>query len=172
MLSQKMIDRINLQINREMYSAYLYLAMAAKMNELGYTGVGKWLTAQYHEEMFHAMKFAEYLHDQNAVVSYTKIDSPEFKENEIKPLFQHVLSHEKSLTASIREIMDMAIAEKDYATQILAQWYIDEQVEEEKNATETIQKIDLLGNSPQGLYLLDAELGKRESSAPLDFNKI
>ncbi|HQB08144.1 MAG TPA: ferritin, partial [Rectinema sp.] len=129
MLSQKMIDRINLQINREMYSAYLYLAMAAKMNELGYTGVGKWLTAQYHEEMFHAMKFAEYLHDQNAVVSYTKIDSPEFKENEIKPLFQHVLSHEKSVTASIREIMDMAIAEKDYATQILAQWYIDEQIE-------------------------------------------
>ena len=172
MLSQRMIDRINLQINKEIYSAYLYLAMAAKMNELGYSGVGKWLTVQYHEEMFHAMKFAEYLHDQNAEVSYAKIDNPEFKEKEIKPLFQHVLSHEKSLTASIREIMDMAIAEKDYATQILAQWYIDEQVEEEKNATEIIQKIDLLGNSPQGLYLLDAELGKRESSAPLDFNKI
>lgn len=172
MLSQKMIDRINLQINREMYSAYLYLAMAASMNETGYTGIGKWLTVQYHEEMFHAMKFAQYLHDQNATVAYTKIDTPEFKEKDVKSLFQHVLAHEQSVTASIREIMDLAIAEKDYATQALAQWYINEQLEEEKNDTEILQSIDLLGNSAQGLFMLNIELGKREPSVPLDFNKI
>ncbi|GAB6275537.1 Ferroxidase [uncultured spirochete] len=172
MVSQKMVDRINLQINREMYSAYLYLAMAAKMNELGYTGIGKWLTVQYHEEMFHAMKFAEYLHDQNAVVAFAKIDTPEFKEKDVKPLFEHVLAHEQGVSASIREIMDLAIAEKDYATQTFVQWYINEQVEEEKNATEILQNIDLVGNSAQGLFMLNTELGKRDPSVPLDFNKI
>lgn len=172
MISQKMIDRINVQINREMSSAYLYLAMAAKMNESGYTGIGKWLTVQYHEEMFHAMKFASYLHDQNAAVVYTLIDIPEFKEKEVKSIFQRVLSHEQSVTSSIREIMDLAIAEKDYATQNLAQWYIDEQIEEEKNATDILQNIDLLGNSPQGLFMMNLELGKRSPSIPLDFNSI
>lgn len=172
MISQKMVDRINLQINREMYSAYLYLAMAAKMNELGYTGIGKWLTVQYHEEMFHAMKFVAYLHDQNADAVFAAIGTPDFKEKEVKSLFQHVLAHEQSVTASIREIMELAIAEKDYATQVLAQWYINEQVEEEKNATEILQNIDLLGNSAQGLFMLNVELGKRDASVPLDFNKI
>ncbi len=172
MLSQKMIDRINLQINREMASAYLYLSMAAKMKEFGYSGIGKWLTVQYHEEMFHAMKFASYLHDQNATVTYRAIEVPEFKEKEVKPLFQHVLAHEQGVTASIREIMDLAIAEKDYATQSLAQWYIGEQIEEEKNASEILQNIDLLGNSAQGLFMLNIELGKRDASVPLDFNNV
>lgn len=172
MLSQKMIDRINLQINREMSSAYLYLAMAAKMDELGYSGIGKWLTVQYHEEMFHAMKFASYLHDQNAAVVYRSIEVPEFKEKEIKPLFLRVLAHEQGVTASIREIMDLALAEKDYATQALAQWYINEQVEEEKNASEILQNIDLLGNSAQGLFMLNIELGKRGASVPLDFTAV
>jgi len=172
MLSQKMADRINLQINREMYSAYLYLAMAAKMNELGYTGIGKWLTVQYHEEMFHAMKFVGYLQDQSAVVAFARIEAPEFKEKDVKPLFQHVLSHEQAVSASIREIMDLAIAEKDYATQTFVQWYINEQVEEEKSAAEILQSIDLVGNAGQGLFLLNTELGKRDPSVPLDFNKI
>jgi ferritin len=167
-----MIDRINVQINREISSAYLYLAMAAKVNESGYTGIGKWLTVQYHEEMFHAMKFAKYLHNQNATVAYTSIEAPEFKEKEVKSIFQRVLSHEQGVTSSIREIMDLAIAEKDYATQDLVQWYINEQIEEEKNATEILQNIDLLGNSPQGLFMLNIELGKRNPSVPLDFNTI
>ncbi len=172
MLSQKMVDRINQQINREMSSAYLYLAMAAKMKELGYSGIGKWLTVQYHEEMFHAMKFASYLHDQNANVVYRAVEVPEFKEKEVKPIFQHVLAHEQGVTASIKEIMELAVAEKDYATQSLAQWYINEQVEEEKNASEILQNIDLLGNSAQGLFMLNIELGKRDAAVPLDFNKV
>lgn len=167
-----MIDRINVQINREISSAYLYLAMAAKMNESGYTGIGKWLTVQYHEEMFHGMKFAKYLYDQNAAVAYTSIEALEFKEKEVKSIFQRVLSHEQSVTSSIREIMDLAIAEKDYATQNLVQWYINEQIEEEKNATEILQNIDLLGNSAQGLFMLNIELGKRDPSVPLDFTTI
>ncbi|MEN6364945.1 MAG: ferritin [Rectinema sp.] len=172
MISVKITDRINLQINREMYSAYLYLAMAARMNEAGYTGVGKWLTVQYHEEMFHAMKFVSYLLDQGAAVKYAKIDEPSFEEKDIKALFQHILKHEQFVTSSLREIMAMAKDEKDYATEGLLQWYIDEQIEEEKNDSEILQAIDLLGNSQHGLYMLNIELGKRGSGAPLDFNAI
>ncbi|MCX7775187.1 MAG: ferritin [Rectinemataceae bacterium] len=172
MISQKMADRINLQINREMFSAYLYLAMAAKMTNLGYTGIARWLTVQYHEEMFHAMKFVRYLEDQAAEVKFDAIAVPAFKENDPKSLFQHVLEHERWVTASIREIMELAMAEKDFATQNLVQWYIDEQVEEEKNAMDILQTIDLLGNTPQGLFMLNIELGKREPSIPLDYTKI
>jgi len=172
MISSKMNDRINLQINREMYSAYLYLAMAARMTETGYTGIGTWLTVQYHEEMFHAMKFSKYLVDQGATVKYAQIDSPAFSETGIKELFQHILKHEQFVTSSIREMVELARAEKDYATENLLQWYIDEQVEEEKNDMEIIQTIDLLGNSPHGLFLLNVELGKRANGAPLDFTKI
>lgn len=172
MISQKMADRINEQINREMFSAYLYLAMAAKMTEAGYKGVGNWFTVQYHEEMFHAMKFHNYLQDQGASVELKAIAKPEVKEKGIKELFQRALEHEKTVTASIREIMDLAIAEKDYATQNLAQWYVDEQVEEEKNATEILQTIDLLGNSAQGNFMLNIELGKRKLSVPANFQEM
>jgi ferritin len=172
MISQKMADRVNLQINREMYSAYLYLAMGAKMTEAGYTGIGKWLTVQYHEEMFHAMKFAKYLEDQGAAVKYAKIEEPKFKATAIKDLFQEVYEHEKFVTASIREMVELARAEKDYATENLLAWYIDEQVEEEKNDLEILQAIDLLGNSAQGLFMLNIELGKRDAGVALDFTKI
>jgi len=172
MISSKMTDRINLQINREMYSAYLYLAMAAKMTETGYTGVGNWLTVPYHEEMFHAMKFAKYLQEQGAAVKYAQIDTPAFSETGIKELFQHILKHEQFVTSSIREMVELARAEKDYATENLLQWYIDEQVEEEKNDAEILQTIDLLGNNAQGLFMLNIELGKRGNGAQLDFTKI
>jgi ferritin len=172
MISKKMADRINEQINREMYSAYLYLAMGARMQEAGYRGVGKWLTIQYHEEMFHAMKFYGYLQDQGVAVDLKAISKPDFKETTIKDIFLHALEHEKSVTKSIHEIMAQAVEEKDYASEILAQWYVNEQVEEEKNATEILQTIDLVGNSAQGLYLLNVELGKRDLSVPSDFTKL
>jgi ferritin len=172
MLTRKMSDRINEQINREMYSGYLYLAMAARMQEAGYKGVGNWLTIQYHEEMFHAMKFYAYLQDQGAAVELKTIAQPEFKESSVKDVFQHALEHEKIVSKSIREIMDLALEEKDYATQELAQWYVKEQVEEEKNASEILQTVDLVGNSTQGIYLLNIELGKRKLSVPSDFTQM
>lgn len=172
MISKKMVDRINEQINREMFSAYLYMAMSARMTEAGYKGIGKWLMIQFHEEMFHAMKFYGYLQDQGAAVDLKPIASPAFKETAVKELFQHVLEHEKSVTKSITEIMAQAIEEKDYATQVLAQWYVNEQVEEEKNDMEILQAIDLLGNSSQGLFMLNIELGKRDLDVSSDFTKI
>ena len=172
MISKKMADRINEQINREMFSAYLYMAMSARMTETGYQGVGKWLMIQYHEEMFHAMKFYAYLQDQGAPVALKALAAPDFKETGIKELFQHVLEHEKGVTKSIHEIMALAIEEKDYATQVLAQWYVNEQVEEEKNDMEILQAVDLVGGSPQGLFMLNEKLGGRDLGVPSDFTKL
>jgi ferritin len=172
MVSKKMADRINEQINKEMYSAYLYLAMSARMTEKGYKGIGNWLIVQFHEEMYHAMRFYNYLQDQGASVQLKAIAVPDFKETAVRELFQHVLEHEKGVTKSIHEIMAMAIEEKDYATQILDQWYVNEQIEEEKNATDILQAIDLAGNTPQGLYLINVELGKRKPGVSLDFTAL
>jgi len=172
MISKKMTDRINEQINREMFSAYLYMAMSARMTEAGYKGLGHWLMVQYHEEMFHAMKFYGYLQDQGSAVELKAIAVPTFKETAIKELVQHILEHEKGVTKSINEIMAQAIEEKDYATVALAQWYVNEQVEEEKNDIDILQTIDLLGGSAQGLFLLNIELGKRELDVSSDFTKL
>jgi len=167
-----MTDRINEQINREMYSGYLYLAMAARMQEAGFKGVGTWLTIQYHEEMFHAMRMYAYLQDQGAAVELKAIAKPEFKGATVKEIFQHALEHERGVTKSIHEIMAQAVEEKDYPTQSFITWYVDEQVEEEKNATEILQAVDLVGNSAQGVYLLNVELGKRKLGVPSDFTEL
>ncbi len=169
MISKKMSDRINLQINREMFSAYLDMAMSARMAEAGYKGIANWLMIQYHEEMFHAMKLYGYLEDQGAAVALEAIAKPEFKETGVKELFRHVLEHEKGVTASIREIAALAREEKDYATESFIAWYVGEQVEEEKNAADILQTLDLLGDSAQGTFMLNIELGKRKLGVPSDF---
>lgn len=169
MLSKKIVDRINLQIEREIFSAYLYMAMSAKATEMGYTGVAKWLMVQYHEEMFHAMKFFTYLQDQGAAPVVPKLDMPVVKGKTVKEIFEATLDHEKFVTASIRELLEWAMAEKDFATENLVRWYINEQVEEEKNATEILQNIELLGDGKQGLFMLNIELGKRSPTIPLDY---
>lgn len=172
MISSKMAERINLQINREMYSAYLYMGMSTVMTDAGYEGVAKWLMVQYHEEMFHAMKFFKYLQAQGASPKLEAIDMPKVESGDMKGIFAQVQEHERFVTASIREIMDLAVAEKDYATIGLVQWYIDEQVEEEKNAADTLKTYDLLGASAQGAFMLNIELGKRELTVPSDFSKL
>jgi ferritin len=172
MISKKVADRINLQINREMYSAYLYMAMSAKMSEEGYNGVASWFMVQFHEEMFHAMKFYNYLLEQGASPELAQIDKPAVKAKSIKEFFEAALEHEKFVSASIRELLELAISEKDYATENLVRWYVDEQVEEEKNATDILQTIGLMGDGKQGVFMLNIELGKRKASIPLDFTSI
>jgi len=170
MISKKIVDRVNLQINREIYSAYLYMAMSAQAAEAGYQGVASWLMIQYHEEMFHAMKLYYYLLDQGARPSLAKIDAPELKGDTLKEWFAYVLEHEKWVTASIRELLELAIAEKDYATENLVRWYMNEQVEEEKNAMDILQQLELMGDSKQGAFMLNVELGKRTLTVQSDFS--
>jgi ferritin len=172
MITQKVADRIHLQINREMYSAYLYMAMSAKMTEIGYEGVGKWLMTQFHEEMFHAMKFYNYLIDQGASPNLGQLDKPVVKAKTVKEIFEATLEHEKFVTASIRELLELALAEKDYATENLVRWYVDEQVEEEQNVVDILQTIEMMGDGKQGVFMLNVQLGKRSPSIPLDFTSM
>jgi ferritin len=171
MLSEKMSAAINEQINREMYSGYLYMAMSTYSNTLGFKGFANWFMVQYHEEMMHAMKMYEYLHRHGAPVRLMKIDEPQATFESVLDMFEKTLAHELTVTRSINELMDLAIAEKDHATQIFLQWYITEQVEEEENDNEIIAQLKMIGDNPQGLMMLNRELAARSASVVTDFSK-
>jgi ferritin len=171
MISRKMTDAINTQINKEIYSAYLYLAMAASAETQGFKGAAVWLKVQYHEEMVHAMKFYEYLMDQAAGVKLAAIDEPPAKYGSLIDIYDKALAHEKIVTGLINGLVELAIAEKDHATKVLLDWYVTEQVEEEKNATEILQTLKMIGNNTSALYLYDKELGARTVTVPTDFSK-
>ena len=171
MLSKKMTDAVNSQINKEIYSAYLYLGMAAGAEASGFKGAAVWLKVQYHEEMVHAMKFYEYLMDQGAPVKLMAIEEPPAAFASLLEMFNKTLEHEQFVTKSINDLMDLAIAEKDHASQALLAWYVTEQVEEEKNATEILQTLKMIGNNTSALFLYDKELGVRTVTVPTDFSK-
>lgn len=171
MLSEKMSTAINEQINKEMYSAYLYMSMSSYSNTLGLKGFANWFMVQYHEEMMHAMKMYEYLHRHGAPVRLMKIDEPPAEFESALDMFEKTLAHELTVTRSINELMDLAIAQKDHATQIFLQWYVTEQVEEEENDNEIIAQLKMIGNSPQGLMMLNRELTARSASVVTDFSK-
>ncbi|MGA2506800.1 MAG: ferritin [Chitinispirillaceae bacterium] len=171
MLSKKMVDAVNGQINKEIYSAYLYLAMAASAESSGYKGAAVWLKVQFHEEMVHAMKFYEYVMDQGSALKLMAIAEPQAKYSSLLEIFEKTLAHEQVVTKSINDLMELAIQEKDHASQALLAWYVTEQVEEEKNATEILQTLKMIGGNPSALYLYDKELGARMVTVPTDFSK-
>ena len=146
MISKKMQEAINEQINAEMYSAYLYLSMSAYCAENTYKGFAHWLDLQAKEEYSHAMKFYNYLLDRGASIDFKTIDAPKRNFSSMAELFEQVLTHEKHVTALINKLYELALKEKDYATQIMLQWFIEEQVEEEANASiEKFNQYDLKG---------------------------
>jgi ferritin len=171
MLSKKIEDAINQQINREMYSAYLYMSMSAFAQSKGMKGIATWFMVQYHEEMVHAMKFYEYINDKGGTVKLGMIEQPQGEFKSMLDMMEKTLAHEQFVTKSINDIMDLAIAEKDHATKVLLDWYIKEQVEEEKNATENVQMFKMAGDNPTAMFMLDKELGVRTVTVPTDFSQ-
>ncbi len=161
MISNKMAAAINKQVAREMYSSYLYRAMSLWSKAQGLPGFAAWLRMQAAEEMEHAEKFISYLEDQGAVVKLEALDAPPAAFKSPLAVFEETLKHEKQVTAWICELMKLAKAEGDYATEIALQWFITEQVEEEANATEILDLLKKVGNEGRGLYLVDHQLGKR-----------
>ena len=161
MISKKMTAAINDQINKEMYSAYLYLSMSAYASEQNLDGLASWMKLQAQEEMGHAMKFYGYLQEQEAAVKLKAIDAPPTSFASPVKIFQDSLAHEKKVTASIHKLVDLARAEKDYASEIMLQWFVTEQVEEEATAAGILAKLKQIGADPRGLYLIDRELGAR-----------
>ena len=167
MLSKKMTTALNDQINKEMYSAYLYLAMSAYSDSIGLKGFANWFMVQYHEEMEHAMKIYKYIQDQGELVKLKAIAEPPSKFESAMDMFQKTLEHEKKVTQSINNLMDIAIEMKDHATQIFLQWFVTEQIEEEANDNEIIDKLKMVGQQGNGLFMIDKELEARVFTSEL-----
>ncbi len=161
MISKKLTEDINNQINAELYSAYLYLAMAAYFEDRNLGGMAHWMHKQAGEEFEHAMKFWTYLFDRGEKVTLKAIEQPKVDFPSVTAVFTETLDHEKKVTALINKLYDTAVKDKDYASQQFLNWFVEEQVEEEKNAMDILAALAILGEKGNGLYLFDKELGGR-----------
>jgi ferritin len=167
MLSKKMENSLNEQMNKEIYSAYLYLSMSAHSTNIGLPGFANWFMVQYKEEMEHAMKIYDYINDQGGKVKLQKIDEPPSTFKDAMDMFKKTLKHEKFVTKSINDLVDVSIKEKDHATQIFLQWFVTEQIEEEGNDNDIISKLELAGKEGNGLFMIDKELSTRVYVPPV-----
>jgi ferritin len=166
MMNQKMEKAFNQQINAELYSAYLYLAMCAYFEAEGLAGFAGWMRAQTQEEMFHAMKMYDFVNGRGGRINLAAIDQPPGTWKSPLDVFEKVLAHEQKVTGLINDLVNLALAEKDHASNIFLQWYVTEQVEEEASATEVLQKLKRIGKDANGLFVLDRELGQRVFTPP------
>ncbi|MBI5020285.1 MAG: ferritin [Ignavibacteriales bacterium] len=162
MISKSMQDAINEQINEELYSSYLYLSMAAHFDSQNLPGFAHWMKVQSEEERSHSMKFYSYVYDRGGTVTFKAIAQPPAKYKSPLEIFKQVLAHEGKITKLINKLYEQALKEKDYPTQNLLQWFINEQVEEEKNDNEIINYLETLGDSPVSLMMLDRRLAERK----------
>ena len=163
MISSKMVAALNEQIKNEQYSSQLYLAMAAWAELKNFRGFGHWLRIQADEERGHAIKILDYLVDLEATVTLKALDQPPADFKSVQKLFDEVLEHEKKVSDMINKLYAQAIEEKDYRSQIFLQWFVNEQIEEEANASEIRQKLSDIGDKSSGVYWIDKELKKREA---------
>lgn len=166
MLNPEITKLINEQINKELYSSYLYLDMAGYYSDKSLEGFENWFYIQAQEERDHAMLFRTYLLNNDEKVVLTSVAAPESNYNDFKDPLLATLEHEKTVTASINNIYAVAYQERDFRTMQFLDWFVKEQGEEEKNSSDLISKFDLFGNDSKGLYMLNQELGTRVYTAP------
>lgn len=163
MYNEKLKKAINDQINKEFYSSYLYLAMAAHFDSKALPGFAKWMKKQAAEEWGHGMKFYEFLYEVGSSVELKAIELPPLKFGSPKEIFQQSLAHEQVVTASINAIFSLAQEEKDPKTEMMLHWFINEQVEEEKNARDILDQLEMGGSNPFGIMFMDKHiLGERK----------
>jgi len=160
-LSEKIRDALNNQINLELASAYTYLSMSSYCDEINLQGASAWLRLQWEEELAHATKLVDYIAERGGGVRLSAIAGPLAEFGSLLNLFRQVLQHEEEVTQAIYRIYDIAAAEKDYAVQALLDWYVNEQVEEENSPREIISMLELAGDSPSGLLMVDRHLAGR-----------
>lgn len=159
MLSQDIQTAINSQIKNEYYSSYLYLSMAAYCESINFAGFAAWLRNQSEEELTHALRFFDYMLDRDGRVVLDTIAKPPSEFGSLLEMFQQVLDHEKEVTGMINRLYEIAVAENDHATTVELQWFIKEQVEEEKSASDMVENIKLAGDNSAALLMLDRQLG-------------
>ena len=161
MITKKMQDAINEQIKNEVYSAYLYLSMSAYFESNNLAGFAKWLRIQYEEEMSHALKLYDHVNERGGRVKLLAIPEPQSEWSTSFEVFNQVLEHEQHVTSLIHKLYETALEENDYAAQVMLHWFINEQVEEEKNATEIVELLKLIDARGTAVLMLDKQLGKR-----------
>lgn len=166
MLSEKVASLINTQINKEFYSAYLYLDFANYYTEQGLDGFANWYTVQAQEERDHAMLMLQFMQNNDAKVTLEAIDKPADELESPLGVLKEGLKHEQYVTGLINTIYAAAFEEKDFFTMQFLDWFVKEQGEEEKNANDLIRKMEMFGKDPKGLYSLDQELMTRVYAAP------
>ncbi len=164
-LSKKIRDGLNEQINLELESAYTYLSMSSHCDEINLKGAAMWLRIQWEEELLHATKLIDYIAERGGGVRYKAIAQPPAKFANLLDVFRQVLQHEEAVTQAIYKLYDLAAADKDYAVQALLDWYVNEQVEEENAPREIISMLELAGDSPSGLLMVDRHLAGRTRGA-------
>lgn len=165
MLKESIEKALNEQINAELYSAYLYQAMAAYFEDKSLDGFARWMDLQAGEEMEHARKFYDYVNERGGRVILEGIDKPKNEWSTNLEAFEDSLAHEEKITAMINDLVSLADEEKDYATHSFLQWFVDEQVEEEDSVGEVVDKLKLVGDSTQGLFMMNDKLGARPESS-------
>jgi ferritin len=166
MIKNKIEHAFNKQINAEIFSAYLYLSMSAALERMNLPGFANWMRVQAQEEMTHAMKFFGHIIERGGQVKLTAIEAPETEWKDVVEIFKAVLTHEEKVTALINGMVDLSIADKDHAANMMLQWFVNEQVEEEANAMEILGKLEIVGQTTGGLYILDKELATRTFVPP------
>jgi len=167
MMTEKMAAAFNEQINKEFFSEYYYMAMSAYCESIDLPGFASWMMAQAQEEHAHALRFYQFVLDRDARPTFAPIDAPKEEYESVLDMFEHVLAHEQFVSKSITDLYKLALEEGDYPSQIELQWFITEQVEEEKTAKEIIQQLRWVGDKSTALFMLDQKMAGRGASAAL-----
>lgn len=160
-MNKKIQDALNEQINAELYSSYLYLSMSAYFESINLQGFANWMRVQSQEEVTHALKIFDFINERASRVILARIEKPPVEWNSPLEVFQAAYKHEQKVTGMINRLVDMSIKEKDHALNNFLQWFVAEQVEEESSASDIAQKLELIGESGNGIFMMDRELGKR-----------
>ena len=166
MIDKKMQKAINKQINAEIYSAYMYLAMAAYFEDISLGGFAQWMRIQYEEELAHAMRFYNHMCERSGRVTLLPIEAPPTQWKSPLHVFEETLKHERHVTALIHKLVDLSIDLKDHASTQMLQWFIEEQVEEEATAETILDELKLIGEAKSGLFMMNRELSQRTFTPP------
>jgi len=161
-----MEEALNGQLNAELYSAYLYMSMAAYFESINLAGFANWMKIQVQEEMFHAQKFFNYINERSGRVIMRAIEKPETDWETTSDVFEHTYKHEQKVTSLINDLVELSRSEKDNATYNFLQWFVSEQVEEEASVDAVLQKLKLIGDFGPGIFMIDQELGNRVFTPP------
>jgi len=161
MIGEKIQEAFNRQINAELYSSYMYLSMSAYFESMNLKGLANWMRVQAQEELVHAMKFYDFILERGGKVHLLPVEEPPTTWNSPLHAFEDSYLHEQKVTGMINNLVDLAIAERDHASNSFLQWFIDEQVEEESSADNVVQQLKLAGDQGSGLFMIDRELATR-----------